>query len=40
MSEARDLVEAFGRAFNDRDWSRAPEILSPDVQSTAPGVGS
>lgn len=39
MSEARDLVEAHNRVFNDRDWSRAPEILSPDVRSTAPGVG-
>jgi len=40
MSEARDLVEAHNRVFNDRDWSRAPEIYSPDVESTAPGVGT
>jgi steroid delta-isomerase-like uncharacterized protein len=40
MSEARALVEAHNRVFNDRDWSRAPEILSPDVRSTAPGVGT
>lgn len=40
MSEATDLVEAFTRAFNDREWSRAPEILSPDVETTNPSAGT
>ena len=40
MSEARDLVEAHNRVFNDRDWSHASDVLSPDVQSTSPGVGT
>src|SRR5579864_8491088 len=40
MSEARDLVDAHNRVFNDRDWSRAPEILSPDVATTSPGLGT
>lgn len=40
MSEVRDLVEAFNRTFNDRAWDRASATLSPDVASTAPGVGT
>jgi len=40
MSEARDLVEAFNRTFNTRAWDRAAAVLSPDVASTAPGVGT
>ena len=40
MSEARDLVEAHNRIFNERDWGRAGDVLSPDVQSTSPGVGT
>ena len=40
MSEARNLVDAFHRVFNTRDWSEAASVLSPDVSSTAPGVGT
>ena len=40
MSEARELVEAFNRTFNDRTWDRAPSILSPDLESAAPGTGT
>jgi len=40
MSEARDLAEWHERAFNTRDWGKAGDIYSPDVESSAPGVGT
>jgi steroid delta-isomerase-like uncharacterized protein len=39
MSEARDLAQAHYRAFNERDFSRANEIYSPDVVTIEPGSG-
>lgn len=40
MSEARDLVDGHTRVFNERDWDQAGSILSPDVETTAPGTGT
>ena len=40
MSEARDLVDGHTRVFNERDWDSAGTILSPDVETTAPGTGA
>lgn len=40
MTEARDLVEAHNRVFNERDWNKARDILSPDVETTSPGAGT
>ena len=40
MTEARELVEAHNRLFNERDWNKARDILSPDVETTSPGVGT
>lgn len=40
MTEARDLVEGHNRVYNERDWDSAGDILSPDVESTSPGVGT
>ena len=40
MSEARNLAEAHNRIVNDRDWSHAADVLSPDVETTSPGVGT
>jgi steroid delta-isomerase-like uncharacterized protein len=40
MSEARDLAEAHYRSFNERDFSRAAEIYSPDLVTIEPGSGT
>ena len=39
MSEARDLAQAHYQAFNERDFSRAKDIYSPDVVTVEPGSG-
>jgi len=36
MSEARDLAEAHVRAFNERDWNRAPDLYAPDLIAVDP----
>lgn len=40
MSEVRDLVDGHVRVFNERDWDAAGSVLSPDVESSAPGTGT
>jgi predicted ester cyclase len=40
MSETADLVRAHHRAFNDRDWSVASRIYSPDLLTAEPGSGA
>ena len=40
MSETADLVRAHHRAFNDRDWSVAERIYSPDLVTTEPASGT
>jgi steroid delta-isomerase-like uncharacterized protein len=37
MPEARDLAELHMRSFDERTWSRAPQIYAPDVVSVQPG---
>ncbi|HKT03091.1 MAG TPA: ester cyclase [Rugosimonospora sp.] len=37
MSEAAELAREHHRAFNDRAWSRAPQLYSPDVVMIEPG---
>ena len=40
MSETADLVREHHRLFNERDWSVATRIYSPDVAVTEPGSGT
>ena len=40
MSETRVLAEAHYQSFNDRNFSRASEIYSPDVVTIEPGTGT
>jgi steroid delta-isomerase-like uncharacterized protein len=40
MSEARDLVEQHNRAFNERSWSSAPQLCSPDLVMVEPAAGT
>ena len=40
MSETADLVREHYRLFNERDWSIASRIYSPDVVVTEPGSGT
>jgi len=37
MPEARDLAELHMRSFDERAWSRAPQIYAPDIVSVQPG---
>jgi steroid delta-isomerase-like uncharacterized protein len=37
MPEARDLAELHIRSFDERTWSRAPQIYAPDIVSVQPG---
>lgn len=39
MSETRDLAEMHYAAFNDREFSTAPQIYSPDVVTIEPAAG-
>ena len=36
MSEARELAERHVSAFNERAWSRAPELYAPDLLMIEP----
>jgi steroid delta-isomerase-like uncharacterized protein len=36
MSEARQLAEQHVRVFNERAWSRAPQIYAPDLVMAEP----
>jgi predicted ester cyclase len=36
MSEVRDLAELHVRSFNERAWSRAPQIYAPDIAVVEP----
>ena len=38
MSESRDLAELHMRSFDQRTWSRAPQIYAPDIVSTQDGT--
>jgi steroid delta-isomerase-like uncharacterized protein len=40
MSETADLAREHIRAFNDRDWSVASRIFSPDLTTTEPAAGT
>ena len=40
MSETADLVREHYRMFNERDWSIASRIYSPDVAVTEPAFGT
>ena len=40
MSETADLVREHYRAFNERDWSVANRIYSPDLLTIEPSSGS
>jgi steroid delta-isomerase-like uncharacterized protein len=40
MSEARELAEQHNRTFNERAWSRASQIYSPDLVTVEPGAGT
>ena len=40
MSEARELAEQHNRIFNERDWSAAAQVYSPDVVTIEPGAGT
>jgi|1185.fasta_scaffold59849_2 steroid delta-isomerase-like uncharacterized protein len=39
MSETRDLIDMHYAAFNERDFSKASQIYSPDVVTVEPGSG-
>jgi steroid delta-isomerase-like uncharacterized protein len=39
MSETRELAELHYSSFNERDYSRASQIYSPDVVTVEPGSG-
>jgi len=40
MSDARRLAEAHYREMNEKDFSAAGDIFSPDVETIEPGSGS
>lgn len=40
MSEARELVEQHNRIFNERAWTQASQVCSPDVVMVEPSAGT
>ena len=38
MADLRSIIENFNETFNKDEWQRAPELISDDAISTAPGA--